>query len=227
VSWIDTIIFKERKMLGKTPFGVLFCALLLLPILAHSTPVFINELHYDNAGRDVGEAVELAGVAGIDVSQWHLLFYNGSNGAVYKSVALDGIFDDESNGYGFMSFDVAGIQNGSPDGIALVDAMDSVLQFISYEGSFQAVSGVAAGLFSTDIGMTESSSTLPGQSLQLTGLGYQFSDYLWAFDASSFGQLNENQSFTESPPAVSAVPIPGVAPLMLPMLFWMMRRSMT
>jgi len=213
-------------MLGKTPFGVLVCALLLLPILAHSTPVFINELHYDNAGRDVDEAVELAGVAGIDLSHWQLLLYNGSNGAVYKSVVLDGMFDDESNGYGFMSFDVAGIQNGSPDGIALVDDMESVLQFISYEGSFQAVSGLAAGLFSTDIGMTESSSTLPGQSLQLTGPGYQFSDFLWALDASSFGQLNANQSFTESPSAVSAVPIPGVAPLMLPMLFWMMRRSM-
>ncbi|NNJ92294.1 MAG: hypothetical protein HKP55_11525 [Gammaproteobacteria bacterium] len=214
-------------MLGKTPYGVLFCALFVLPLLAHTTPVFINELHYDNAGRDVGEAVELAGISGIDLSHWQLLFYNGNNGAVYKSVALDGMFDDESNGYGFMSFDVTGIQNGSPDGIALVDDTDSVLQFISYEGSFQAVSGLAAGLFSTDIGTTESSSTLPGQSLQLAGLGYQFSDYFWGFDESSFGLLNANQVFTDSPPAVSAVPIPGVAPLMLPILFWMMRRSMT
>jgi len=213
-------------MLRKTPLGALLCALLLLPVLANSTPVFINELHYDNSGRDVGEAVELAGVAGTDLSHWQLLFYNGSNGTVYKRVPLDGMFDDESNGHGFMSFDVNGIQNGSPDGIALVDDMDSVLQFISYEGSFEAVSGLAAGLFSTDIGISEPSSTLAGQSLQLTGQGYQFSDYFWELDESSFGQLNVNQVFPDSTAAVSAVPIPGVAPLMLPMLLWMMRRSM-
>ena len=64
-------------MLGKIPLGVLFGTLLLLPVLANSTPVFINELHYDNAGRDAGEAVELAGVAGTDLSDWQLLFFIG------------------------------------------------------------------------------------------------------------------------------------------------------
>ena len=31
------------------------------------TPVFINELHYDNVGADVGEAVELAGLSGTNL----------------------------------------------------------------------------------------------------------------------------------------------------------------
>ncbi len=212
-------------MLRKTPLGVLFCALFLLPAWANSTSVFINELHYDNAGRDVNEAVELAGVVGTDLTDWQLLFYNGNNGTVYNSVTLAGIFEDDFNGYGFLSFDVAGIQNGSPDGIVLVDDADSVLQFISYEGSFQAVSGLAAGLLSDDIGIAESSSTLENQSLQLAGFGHELSDFFWKMDESSFGWLNTAQEFDNSPPAVSAVPIPGVAPLMLPILLWMMRKA--
>ena len=28
------------------------------------TPLFINEIHYENAGRDTGEGVEIAGPAG-------------------------------------------------------------------------------------------------------------------------------------------------------------------
>ena len=32
------------------------------------TTVFINELHYDNSGSDTGEAVEIAGPAGADLT---------------------------------------------------------------------------------------------------------------------------------------------------------------
>jgi len=212
-------------MLRKTSQGVLFCTLISLPVWANSTSVFINELHYDNAGRDVDEAVELAGIAGTDLTDWQLLFYNGSNGTVYNSVPLAGTFVDDSNGYGFLSFNVDGIQNGAPDGIALVDDTDSVWQFISYEGSFSAVSGLAAGLFSDDIEIAESSSTQFGQSLQLAGEGYGLEDFFWTLDESSFGLLNTAQDFNANPPAISAVPIPGVAPLMLPILLWMMRKA--
>jgi len=47
-------------------YMILFCLLvfILLSPRAHAMPVFINELHYDNAGIDVGESVELAGLAG-------------------------------------------------------------------------------------------------------------------------------------------------------------------
>lgn len=32
--------------------------------------VFINEIHYDNAGTDTGEAIEIAGPAGTDLTGW-------------------------------------------------------------------------------------------------------------------------------------------------------------
>ena len=35
--------------------------------------VFINELHYDNGGTDAGEAVEIAGPAGTDLTGWSVL----------------------------------------------------------------------------------------------------------------------------------------------------------
>jgi hypothetical protein len=35
--------------------------------------VFINEIHYDNAGTDVGEGVEIAGTAGMDLTGWSII----------------------------------------------------------------------------------------------------------------------------------------------------------
>ena len=35
--------------------------------------VFINEIHYDNTGGDIGEGVELSGEAGVDLSGWSLV----------------------------------------------------------------------------------------------------------------------------------------------------------
>lgn len=39
-----------------------------------------------------------------------------------------------SSGFGAMPFYRDAIQNGSPDGLALVDATSAVVQFLSYEG---------------------------------------------------------------------------------------------
>ncbi len=63
------------------------------------------------------------------------------------------------------------IQNGSPDGVALVMPDDTVVQFLSYEGTFVAAGGAADELTSTDIGVAESNSTPPGNLLQLSGAG--------------------------------------------------------
>ena len=52
--------------------------------------VFINEIHYDNTGTDTGEAVEIAGPAGTDLSGWRVVRYNGSTptaAIVYTSPA--------------------------------------------------------------------------------------------------------------------------------------------
>jgi uncharacterized protein len=161
--------------------------------------VFINEIHYDNVGTDAGEAIELAGLAGIDLTGWQLLLYNGTNGQLYNTRSLDGlIIPDQQDGFGTLSitYPANGIQNGAPDGIALVDNNGTVVQFLSYEGSFTAVDGAAAGRTSTNIGVEETDRTPVGFSLQLRGTGSTAADFTWA-EASddNFGSVNTGQTF--------------------------------
>lgn len=155
-------------------------------------PVFINELHYDNAGADIDEGVELAGT---NLQGWRLWFYNGSSGQSYASLALNGVFTNQQNGYGVLGFAFAGIQNGAPDGVALVDGVNQLQQFISYEGVFTGLGGVADNLLSEDIGVVESGATAIGSSLQLTGSGRASDDFPWGVTVSSFGSANALQEF--------------------------------
>jgi len=167
---------------------------------AAQTTVFINEIHYDNASTDTGEAIEIAGPAGTDLGGWSIVLYNGNGGASYRTTPLSGSIPDVCGGYGVIFNLVAGLQNGSPDGIALVDNGNSVIQFLSYEGSFAAVDGPAAGLTSTDIGVAESSSTPVGSSLQLTGTGFTYENFAWTGPtADSFGSCNGGQVFGDPP----------------------------
>lgn len=144
--------------------------------------VWVNELHYDNAGTDEGEFVEVAGVAGTDLAGWRLVLYNGDGGAVYDDRALDGTIDNEADGLGAVAFTYPpnGIQNGSPDGLALVDPSGAVVQFLSYEGVVVATDGPAAGRTSTDIGVRETGTTAVGQSVALIGTGRSYRDFAWA-----------------------------------------------
>ena len=80
----------------------------LLPMAAASvvlgaTPVFINEIHYDNTGTDAGEFVEIAGPAGTDLAGWSIVLYNGSGGAPYDTDPLSGTIPDQQNGFGMIS----------------------------------------------------------------------------------------------------------------------------
>ncbi len=130
--------------------------------VVETPPLVINEVHYDNSGADEGEFIEVAGDAGFDLTGWSLALYNGVNGEVYRTIDLAGA----TNAQGFASVDAQGLQNGSPDGIALVDPQGDVQEFISYEGTLTATDGPAVGLTSTDIGVSEASDTPSGQSLQ-------------------------------------------------------------
>ena len=166
------------------------------PQAALMDEVWINELHYDNASSDTGEFVEIAGTAGTNLSGWQLVFYNGSNGAVYKTVNLSGTLPNQQNNFGTIPFDVAGIQNGAPDALALVNDAGEVLEFLSYEGTLIAVDGPAAGMTSVNIGVSETSSTPAGYSLQKSGQGVASSDFVWnAPQAETYGQVNTGQSF--------------------------------
>ena len=188
-------------------FFVLLGMLLPSPVFAAgqayvadpSPTIFINEIHYDNVSTDTGEAVEIAGPAGTDLSGWSLVLYNGNGGAPYTATTLSGVIPDQQNGYGtvYVSYPPNGLQNGNPDGLALVAPGDNVVMFLSYGGSFDAVGGPADGLTSTDIGVTEGSSTPVGDSLQLTGTGTTYGDFTWAASQpATFDAINTGQTFS-------------------------------
>ncbi len=161
-----------------------------------ASPVaWINEFHYDNSGTDTGEFIEIAGPAGLDLSSYSIELYNGANGNTYgTTINLNGIIPNQSNGIGTLSFNISPIQNGNPDGFALIDS-GTVLYFLSYGGSFTATNGTAAGMTSVDIGVTESGSDPSGLSLQLTGTGRQYHDFSWSAPAAeSPGGINAGQT---------------------------------
>ena len=170
--------------------------------------IFINEIHYDNTGADVGEFIEIAGTAGIDLSNYQLVLYNGTGGAPYGTTVLNGLIDNEGGGFGAVSFayPVNGIQNGAPDGIALATTSGIVIQFLSYEGAFVAVGGVANGMLSTDIGLQEDGTNAVGTSLQLTGIGQQYGNFTWVGPiVASPGTLNAGQIINPLPGVITAM----------------------
>ena len=185
-------------------FGAL--AMSVSPLISASS-IWINEFHYDNAGSDEGEFVELAGPVDADLTGWSLALYNGSNGAKYRSIGLAGVFADaDGSGYGFLSIGAPGLQNG-PDALALLDDDHAVHQFIAYENTVTAADGPAAGWISEDIGVAETAATPLGASLGLVGSGQRYEDFRWAvLGVSSPGLVNAGQS-------VSSVPLPGALPL--------------
>lgn len=132
-------------------------------------PVRFSELHYDNAGGDIGEAIEVEGPAGTDLTGWRILLYNGSGGAVYSTTVLRGVVPNQCEGRGtlYVEYPSNGIQNGSPDGMALVNAEGVLVEFLSYEGSFTGVGGAADGVLSTDIGASQNGAAV-GKSLHRT-----------------------------------------------------------
>ncbi|SEE62445.1 lamin tail domain-containing protein [Ruania alba] len=105
------------------------------PRLISDGDTFISELHYDNDGSDTGEAVEVQAPVGTDLTGWSLVFYNGNGGSPYATADLAGVVGDS----GVVVVEQAGIQNGSPDGLALVDDAGTVVELLSYEGELTAV----------------------------------------------------------------------------------------
>ena len=170
---------------------------------------WVNEFHYEDIGADEGEFVEIViqYSENYDLSAIRLLLYNGSSGQVYDQESLDNFVPGEkSNNFTVYSWPVADIQNGQPDGpdgLALsID--DQVITFLSYEGTFTASDGPAAGTTSFDIGLEESNeTTAEGLSLQLEDndlidggtqiLGNRYEDFVWTTGLESPGLFNSNQ----------------------------------
>lgn len=176
--------------------------------------VFINEVHYDNDGTDTNEAIEVAGPAGTNLAGWQFVPYNGNGGAAYSpTVNLGGVIPDQQSGFGTLSFSVAGLQNGAPDGVALVNN-GTLVQLLSYEGTFPATNGPAQGQTSTDVGVAETGTEPAGLSLQLAGNGTTYQDFAWsAASAASFGAINAGQTFAGSAsPSAPASASPSAPP---------------
>lgn len=154
--------------------------------MAPSLNVWVNEFHYENVGADVNEGVEIAGPAGTDLDGYSVHYYDGLVGGlgVYHVTNLTGVIPDQTDGYGTLWFGhylTNVIQNGSADGFALVYGATQVLQLLSYEGTFTATSGPAAGMTSVDIGQQQSNTTTPlDTSLQLCGASTSYAGFVWA-----------------------------------------------
>lgn len=175
--------------------------------------VFVNELHYDNASTDANEAIEIAGPSGTSLTGWSIALYNGNGGTVYSTINLSGAIPNQCVNFGTVSVPAAGIQNGSPDGLALVNGLGQVVQFLSYEGTILAADGPAAGMTSTDIGIAEDGTGPATSSLHLIGTGTTYADFTWTQAAASFGSCNTGQMFVggvDNPPSVlSSTPADG------------------
>ena len=186
---------------ASTPFQLQFRILPGAPGATGGDSAFINEIHYDNDGADQDEFVEIVlgpNFAG-DISELSLHFYNGNNGSEYMShqfTAAD-LNETLSTGHQVYSVSLAGIQNGSPDGLALA-FNSTILQFLSYEGEFTANEGPALGMMSSDIGVSQNSTHEAGsRSVGLAGEGSDPDSFQWIRGDGPFtqGTANENQSF--------------------------------
>jgi len=116
----------------------------------------LNEVDYDNVGNDIAEFIEVHNTTDetLDLSNVIIVLYNGGTSTEYKTVNLGGTI--AAGGYHVVCNENGGgaptvtmpagtpytlmgtsnqIQNGAPDGIALIDMLaGTVLDALSYEG---------------------------------------------------------------------------------------------
>jgi cysteine-rich repeat protein len=135
----------------------------VITLKAATGTLVINEVDYDTVGTDNDEFVELLNVSGgpLNLTGMSLVLVNGSNSTSYLTVDLSpaGMLNAgqylvvASNtvvvapGAAVIHFAAASnnIQNGSPDGIAVVDTVNNKLvDALSYEGSISmaAIAGL-------------------------------------------------------------------------------------
>jgi uncharacterized protein len=203
-------VLARRAVLGSVAASV---AALGLPGVAAAAPVsapFVSEIHYDNAGTDAGEFVEVEFPAGTSSDGWKVVLYNGNGGVVYNAQSRQPLppvtGPAASVVEGFPASD--GVQNGSPDGLALVRPDGSVAEFLSYEGVFAAVDGPAAGMTSTDIGVSQSGSDAIGLTLSRRYNTDTQKLQWFAPAAGSKGQINPDYTPEPPPPPTNPCAVP-------------------
>ncbi len=182
---LESLQFTFQNVSGGSSAFTGYPNIFVLGIVDNELPnAWINELHYDNSSTDAGEFVEVViqNQISYTLSDFVVTLYNGSNGLSYGTHDLSsftiGAIDPNDNTFRYFSKAIAGIQNGAPDGLCL-SYQGSVIQLLSYEGTFTATNGPANGLTSIDIGVSQNGSEPIGSSLGLTGSGTQYSDFIW------------------------------------------------
>jgi hypothetical protein len=179
---------------------------------AQAPTAWLNEFHYDDAGADSAEFIEIiVDNSFADLERFAVVLYNGAESQlkVYATHKLS-TFNAGPQQHNFTVYSklVSGLQNG-PDGFALCfDSNDdadfeeliqsgTTAQFLSYEGSFTPVDGCAAGVAATDIGIEETTTAPEGSSLGLVGTGTSYDDFTWTvFDSSTVGAVNAGQTLS-------------------------------
>ncbi|OYV05360.1 MAG: hypothetical protein CFE26_11995 [Verrucomicrobiales bacterium VVV1] len=179
--------------------------------------IFVNEFHYDNSGTDVGEFIEVVVGPGFigNLSDINIVLYNGSSNPAAAAPYTSGSTFNLATAFAQTSevavagsdipfrirvanLPVDGLQNGSNDGIAVINtATSQVLQAIAYEGAFTAGSGPAAGTAFANLPVSQSSAPVAGSSLGMSGSGAVATDFGWATSVgnNSKGLINSSQTF--------------------------------
>ena len=164
--------------------------------------IFINEFHYDNAGADSGEFVEIIVAPSYNgpLEDIILYLYNGSNGNTYGEHPLNTFTEntestEAASGARIFHKEISGIQNGAPDGLALVVG-SQLREFISYEGSFTAQTGPAMDTTSVDVMVSQNSAPIGENSIARMGTANQAEDFTWEIQpgAHTPGELNSSQT---------------------------------
>ncbi|AKT35940.1 DUF4215 domain-containing protein [Chondromyces crocatus] len=130
-----------------------------LEVVAPMGGLVINEVDYDQVGADGAEFVEIYNGTGapVDLAGYAVVLVNGSNNSVYGTISLASAGTLAAGQYlvvgstavqvpatalkiNFTGSQSDRIQNGAPDGIALVNTITGTLvDALSYEGSITSV----------------------------------------------------------------------------------------
>jgi hypothetical protein len=139
---------------------------------AANARLVINEIDYDQPGTDTAEFIELYNgtSAAVDLTNLSLVFVNGANNTQYMSFDLDSLGSLPAGGYLVVADNTVtvaagalvirktsaqGIQNGMPDGVALVNRQThTVLDALSYTGAITAATITLPG-FTTPVNLVE------------------------------------------------------------------------
>lgn len=164
--------------------------------------IFINELHYQNSVVAQDQGVEIAGPAGMDLSNYGIIIYSMSNSFnpvfnLLKRYPLFGEIDNEGSGMGAVWFPIPDMPV-TKGGIALVNRVTKEeVKFMAY-GGYEGIINpyIPTGLppvlpeFSQ---LGETSADPAGYSIQRIGSGDCPLDYSWSKVPDSRGILNAGQ----------------------------------